>query len=407
MAEKGRSEISPQKRSLKLTPILGDWTTYKPPRTLVKKIKIGLYGFDRLSEEELKQAHIIHYNFALQFCDMLRKKFHVGSELYQIDALQNTYTNFIKNFSMPVYQGKIKSSNYHDEIFVAFDMQLVNSLINASIGSADDSRSSAEISKADEIILETFFEEYFGMFYDSFKGILQSPAFEKVGFPNIFQDNSINPQATFVNFIIELSINNSVCKFIVGYNGAFLKTLIKKLNQTEKKQSLPLAKLPPSIFNLVDQPIVVTLGKTTLTMTEIKGLEVGDVVSFNRGIDSAIPIALNEGHVILGQPGKSNDKLSVKVVAIEKEKNVKIAPPTFNEPESEIAGPTTEEPQKEEEIISDEFGKIGEDFSFEEKPDETFSEEESEEDLEGSLDEDFAQEEGAEESLEGKEEIGF
>lgn len=397
MAEKSRSDISPQKRSLKLTPLLGDWTTYSPPRTMVKKVKIGLYGFDRLSADELNQSHILHYNFAQKFCDLLRTQFHVGSEIYQVEALQNTYSNFIKAFTFPIYEVKIKSSNFHDDIFIGFDMQLVNSLINASLGSADISRQLSELTTADETILNTFFENYMSIFYGIFNGVLESPTLEKVGYPTISENKSINPQATFVHFVIELSINNSTSKIHIGYNGSFLKNLLKIINQLEKKSALALSKLPNAVFNSVDQAITVTLGKTNLTMSEIHGLEVGDVVSFDRNIESAIPITLNEGHVILGQPGKVNDHLAVKVVAVEKEKAVKIAPPSFNEPAKEDEFSEDQLP-KEDIQLEDEFGKMDDEFKTEESIDEGFPEEEkleddfSEEDLEGSLGDELAEE---------------
>ena len=112
MAEKNKADISPQKRSLKLTPMIGDWTTYKPPQTTVKKIKLGLYGFDRLSEEELKQAHLLHYNFALTFSKALKEKMRTGTEIYSVEAHQNVYSNFIKSSNMLIFQGKIITENY-------------------------------------------------------------------------------------------------------------------------------------------------------------------------------------------------------------------------------------------------------------------------------------------------------
>ncbi|MFA4843958.1 MAG: hypothetical protein WC632_03280, partial [Candidatus Margulisiibacteriota bacterium] len=56
-----KPEIASQKKVVKLPPAIGDWTTYRAPKILVKKVKTGLYGFDRLSKEELKHLLRIHY----------------------------------------------------------------------------------------------------------------------------------------------------------------------------------------------------------------------------------------------------------------------------------------------------------------------------------------------------------
>ena len=129
----------------------------------------------------------------------------------------------------------------------------------------------------------------------------------------------------------------------------------------------------------------------------------GVVVSFDLGIDNAIPISL-DGHIILGQAGKKEGRFAVKVVAVEKEASLKIAPPAFEEPEKEL------EESLEHETIdspisdfsSDDFDKFNSELSdekidenLEELPEEEFSEE----DLEGSLNEDaeVAQDEESEE----------
>ncbi len=392
MSDRNKPEITPQKRSLKLTPILGDWTTYKPPRTLVKKVKIGLYGFDRLSEEELKQAHILHYNFAQRLCASLKSKLHAGCEIFEVDAFQNTYGSFLKSFTAQILQGKFTSSNYHDEIFISFDMQVVDSLINAALGHKEASKLGGRLSQAEDLIIDTVLENHLSVFYEIYKSIMQNIKFEKIGSPDIMPDTSIPPQSTFVYFVIEISVNNSTGKIIIGYNGAFLKNLLKKMGQVEKKQPLALSKLPPSIFNLVEQAISVTLGKTSLTMSDIQNLEVGDVVSFDLGIDAAIPISL-DGHTILGQPGKHEGKFAVRVIAVEKEKSVKIAPPKYEEPEKEL-----EENLESEKISESELPKDLLETLEEEPKEETeeelmeLPEEFSEEDLEGSLEEENPEE---------------
>ncbi len=408
MGEKSRAEISPQKRSLKLAPMLGDWTTYKPPRTLVKKIKIGLYGFDRLSGEELKQAHIMHYNFAQELCHKLKTKLRLGIELFSVDAFQNTYANFIKNFTAPIFQGKFKASNYHDEIFVAFDLNVVDSIINSALGSQDTYKLNRGLTEAENMILNEVLQEHLASFADIFKGILQNELFEKVTSPNIQADNSLTQQSTFVYFTMEVNINDSIGKIVFGYNGFFLKNLLKKMNQTGKKSPLQINKLPSSIFGLVDIPVSVSIGKTNLVMNEINSLEVGDVVSFDQNIENAIQINLSEGHTIMGQIGKRNGKFVVKVVAIEKDKNLKIAPPVIEEQEDELSSDLKDDFSTENDnekldsfdTIDKEEGSL-EDFPADNLKQDAFESENPEEDLE-SFEEEPIEDFGAEEYKEEK-----
>lgn len=353
MTEKNKAEISTQKRSLKLAPMLGDWTTYKPPKALYKKVKTGLYGFDRLSEEELKQAHLLHYKFAEKFCDSLKTKLRVSAELYEVSALQNTYSNFLRSFTGPIYQGKFKCENYDEEVFVSFDLQLIDTLTNAALGSQDISKLNRPLTEAEEIILNLIFEEHLPTYGEIFSAMLQNPKFETIGSPSVVPDSSLNLQSTFVHFAIEASINNVLGKIIFGYNGIFIKNLIKSLGNIEKPYALDLHKLDPSIFGVIELPISAILGKTSLTTSEIKQLEPGDAVSLDQGIDSALKIQLSDGHTILGQPGVKDGKMVIRIVAVEKEKTVKVEPPIYKPKEVEF----DEKEKKEENMLEDDLGE--------------------------------------------------
>lgn len=386
MTDRNKSEISPQKRSLKLAPMLGDWTTYKPPQNLIKKVKTGLYGFDRLSEDELKTAHLLHYVAAQKFCELVKSTFKVGSELYLVDAQQNTYSSFFNSFSLPILQCKIISSNFNDEVFLSFDLSLIDTLINASLGSQDISKLNRGLSEAEEIIADEILQDIAPLFLGIFQDTLQSQKLTKVGAPNIVQNQGIPEQSTFVHFTIEVSLNNVIGKIVLGYSGTFIKTLLKQLGQKVKKPNLALSKLHPSIFSIVKSPVSVKLGVTNLNMSEIQGLEVGDVITFEQSIDSAIPISLSHGHSILGQPGIKNGKTAVKVVAIGKDKAVKIEPPAYalQDEEDPDSGDNPEENVVDEEPIEEDFENTQKEGNDELK----FEDDEfSDEDLEGLLDE--------------------
>ncbi|OGC18964.1 hypothetical protein A3J90_07285 [candidate division WOR-1 bacterium RIFOXYC2_FULL_37_10] len=421
MADKSKAEISPQKRSLKLAPMIGDWTTYKPSKSLTKKVKLGLYGFDRLSGEELKQAHLLHYNFAARLIRALKEKLRLGTELYLVEAYQNTYASFLKSSSMPVFQGKVTSSSYNEEVFVSFDMQMTDSLINAALGSDETAKLHRGLTEAEEIVLSRVLADYFPHYYDLFKEAIKDAAFLKVGSPDITIDSSINPQSTFVYFSIDLSINGNMGRIIFGYSGLLLKNILKDLNKNKKAAPLSISRIPSPIFNSIKIPVSVSVGGSILSMAEIHNLELGDVVPLEQKIEDAVLISLSNKCIILGQPGKKEGKTVVRIVGFEKEKSVKVGPPIYEQPE-------IKKELQEEEIIPEEEsleGSLEEELpmqetkritlppiiteeelplpsrkgkeNLEEKPEKEFEEEELEEEEEAFLSE--------EEGLENEEEI--
>lgn len=344
MAEKGKPEVAPQKRSLKLSPALGDWTTYKPPRQLVKRVKIGLYGFDRLSEEELDQAHLLHYRYIETWLNALKMNLQLGSQLHQVDAYQNTYASFLKGALGPLFQARIKLPDFHEEVFFSLDQSLANALAGAALGILNPEETRKDLTEADLLVLETTLSEYLKLYQESFAGIVKNVAFENVGSPDITPNPSVNPQATFVYFVIELALNESHGKLVFGYPGPLLKKVLKQMKDQYKPKPLALNKLNKETLYNIQLPLKVVLGQTELLASDIKKLEKGDVVSLDNSIKSAIAINLAENVVVLGQPGEKTGHAVVRVVGMEKEKEVKVTPPVYVEEKPEVEEPPAEKP---------------------------------------------------------------
>jgi len=392
MADKTKPEMAPQRRTLKLSPALGDWTSYKPSRSLVKKIKVGLYGFDRLSDEELEEVHLLHYRFGETLLKNLKVNFRFSGELFSIEALQSSYGNFQRSVIGPLLQGKIEVPEFHEEIIFCLEIGLISTIINSSLGLKDTKAPGGELTDAEKLIVESTFSQLLASSMDSsFNHALEAPQFEIVGSPDFTPNPYTSVSSAFVYFIIEVSLGDSQGKIIVGYSGNLIKGLLKKIKANEKPRPLSLNKVKAEIFNKTRIPVTVMLGTTELKGNEIYSLEVGDVVSLDNSIHNAIQIRLAEGGTtVLAQPGIKDGKLIARVVGIEKDREIKVAAPLPPPPEPEVF----EEPQVEEEIE--------EEVKEEEQPqEEIFNEEEfKEEPVEEEIEEEeFTEEESPEEEL--------
>jgi len=127
-----KPDILPHKKTIKLTPSIGDWTTYHPPRAYAKRIKSGLYGFDRLSEERLNKALLIHYDLTRELLQLLQINLMLGSEFYAISAEQTNYLNFLRTANYPLLNFQAFLPEWHGAVSVCLDLALVNTLINQS-----------------------------------------------------------------------------------------------------------------------------------------------------------------------------------------------------------------------------------------------------------------------------------
>ena len=379
----GKPEIAAQKKTVKLPPAIGDWTTYKPPKVLVKKVKTGLYGFDRLSKEELNQFLLIHYRFIEDLLKRLKIDLRMATELFAVQTEQTIYLNFLRPLTTPLVQIKITLPGIHESVHLFLDLNLANSIINHALGSQDVLETvNRSLTEAEATTLKTALEEYFSSYTTAFKDIFTQPTIEIVSSPDATIDPSVNTSATIVSFSAELAFgDNPPGRIIIGYLGSTIKNLLSKYQQKTSSSTLDFSKLNPELLKKITIPISVKLGQTTLTTGEIRSLESGDVVSIDTLLNSAMPLSIGSIIKVSCQPGVNDNNLSARISSV-KEAKMRIAPPEILTQEKIIEPPKVaaeeviapKQKPAEKEPVEDDFAD--DDFSDDDfdLDDETFEE---------------------------------
>ncbi|MFH1541651.1 MAG: FliM/FliN family flagellar motor switch protein [bacterium] len=328
----GKPEITAHKKTVKLPPAIGDWTTYKPAKVLVKKVKTGLYGFDRLSKEELNLALKIHYKFIQELLRLCKVDLKMAVELYTLGVEQTTYINFLRTFQNPVVQTRLTLPSMHDPVALVFDLSTANSILNYALGSRDLEPLNRGLTDSENTAFATLFNEYLQSYVAAFANTVPKPELKVVGSPDITIDPAINTSATYVSFSAEIALaDNPPAKITMGYLASHLKALLTKYQQQDKHKPLTLSALPQALLNSIVTPVHITLGKTALTTNELHQLEIGDVVLLNTSIDDAISLAIGEKIKLLCQPGSRDERTAVRIASLNQEETINIAPPSIEE----------------------------------------------------------------------------
>ena len=227
-------------------------------------------------------------------------------------------------------------------------------LLSLAIGTHSPIDPEKGISELEKKTLEAIFGKILDEFYPLLGKAISDPSFEVTSFGKLEKDPSIPLQSSFVYFEIVISIKGEKGVILVGYRGAQIKSILKVINESNPKNPLQLQKLPPSLFYQITVPIKATIGSTVLSFKEIKGLEPGDVLSFEENIENAISINLFGEKNISGQIGENRGKIVLRVVGIEKEKGVKVEPPAYMVEEENIEDEEAPVEEGEAEEILDE-----------------------------------------------------
>ncbi len=315
--KKEKTEGTGTRRIIKLPPAIGDWTTIRPSKIPSRRVKLPLYGFDRLSSDELSQAHFLHYNFFNSFIKSIKTTLELGGELYTVSAEQVSYGDFIKMVTQPVVHSKLTIPNFPGTIILCIDLPLANTLINHALGSRDLTPINRSLTEMEEEILTSVITEHLSTFPSVFGEIFEVPKFTIVSSPNFSIDPTINSVSTFVFVSAEITFgDNPPYKIIIGYLGKTLKYILETYQRRAYLKPLNIAKLPTSILDKTYVQIVTNLGGTAIATQDIQALEPGDVISLDESLHAPVPITLGRHVKLLGQPGTKGAKTAVKILSL-------------------------------------------------------------------------------------------
>jgi flagellar motor switch protein FliM len=332
MAERqlSKPEIASQRRTIKLPPAIGDWTTYRSPKVLVKKVKSGLYGFDRLSKEELNEVLLIHYRFVQDLLRRFKIDLNLGVEFLSCQIEQTTYLNFLRALSGPLAQSKLTLPNLHENIQLLFDLGLANSIINHALGGSDLEPLNRALTEAESSAFMIAVAEYLPYLSAAYNNIFPAPGFAFVGSPDITLDSSINPNSTFVFFSAEAALNGAPGRLLFGYPGSSLKILLKDYEAKSRSKPVNFGRLSAGSLNKIVTSLSATLGRTSLRTSELNQLEEGDVVSLDTSINSAVNLLIGGRLNLKVQPGiMAGKKRAVRLIGFNNDEDVAVLPPAI------------------------------------------------------------------------------
>ncbi|PIS29409.1 hypothetical protein COT42_05520 [Candidatus Saganbacteria bacterium CG08_land_8_20_14_0_20_45_16] len=346
MAERkyNKPEIASQKKRIKLAPAIGDWTTYNPPKVLVKQVKSGLYGFDRLSKKELNQALNIHYRFIQDLLKKFRIDLGLSVELFSVQIEQTTYLNFLRSLAGPIIQGQIKLPNLHEHITLLLDLPVANSIINYGLGSIDLEAINRALTDGERTTLETILANYLNDLSQAFAGTIKDLSLTLSSSPEVIIDPTIIPASTFMIFCAEVALaDNPPGKIFIAYQNNFLKSLLENYRWQDQHREPDFTRLPAAILAKIKVPLLTVLGETTLTTNEISSLESGDIIALEAPLENGALTMVGDLIKIITEPGTKVNKSAIRVVNVQEKTAVRPAKP-LSIPAKELIAPPVVQP---------------------------------------------------------------
>lgn len=331
------------RKEIKFPASFGDWTAYKPARERTKKIKPLVYGFHRISEEELEETLKVHYFFALEFSKYLKEAVKASADIFSVSIEQLTYIDFLKQVSGGLIYNKLPIKDIGEVMFL-IDYQLANVVINFSLGCQSVDTKLKELTELEESIVHSVFGTAISKFTSCWGNIFGTPNLEIISYPNIQRETHINLNEIITTVSAQISIaNSSPATFTFVYQNSTLKKLNELLSKKSENSPLNLSLLTDELRSSIEVPVVAQLGTTNIAAKELADIEVEDVISLDQRLNVPVKLVIGYASELKAQPGIRNNRLAARILG-GSVKKIKSAPQVLPEAVEEA-------PAKEEEDV--------------------------------------------------------
>lgn len=304
-------------RTIRLAPALGDWTILSPDAVAEPPIKIRPIqsaSFDSLPREALRTAHYVHYRLAELICTKISKDMDIKVEIHSVSASQMTYGHFVQSVGDQVIQADLMAPS-GDRINVLIDWPLAEQIIDRLTGGAGAATGSDEFSVIEAGILETQMEELVTLLP---KVWLHSWEFDKLKFEfhagTYHPSRKVSAREAYIVFEYQLLLGQgSIHRISWAYPNSLIRAMLSNY-EIATRRITPSISLDEATLNRNKIQAKVILGNAQIAMSDLRSLQVGDVLLLDSSINAPLKLVLGNGTELNVQPGTIDDRLCAQII---------------------------------------------------------------------------------------------
>ncbi|MBT5855671.1 hypothetical protein HOH87_03440 [bacterium] len=274
-------------------------------------------NFDSLPQGDLQHLHMLHYRVADRFLSYLSPQLNEKVDFHSITATQISGEDFLGYLDKNLIQTDIHLQSV-GAIHLIFSPNLATLLLDRMLGNTANSKPQKEFSSFETVALKTLIRELYTPLSEEWSNIFYPEHLqEDLHVGSFHLDNRASLRSSYVFFVAYFTVGNSDVKKIVL---AYPSQIIRKLMIYEQKVTRPLNKrvfLFPKTLQSIFIPVSGVIGETSLPMSDIRSLEVGDIVTLPTRIYDAVEVRIGDQVKLFAQPGNMESKLSLKILSSE------------------------------------------------------------------------------------------
>ncbi len=315
--------------SLNLAEMMGQSATAAPIQDNDRKIQTyNFWSPDRFSKDQMRAVELVHEDLAERLTTSLPSFLRVNMRPRLVHTEQGRFHDFLKDFPTNTLFHMITLSPLPGQIVLTISPEVCASLLEQRLGGRiEGTKRDRSLTDIDQNLLRGLVEH---MLNDL------KAAWSKVASiePNL-EDSTVNlhwvqmllgnDRVMLLTFELTIQGTTGIMNIYIPFTT--LKPIANVLNphmwisgRKERPQDPVARQTIMDNLNIIDLPIKVILGNSTLSLHEITNLDVGDVIELDTRIDDLLVMEVAEDTHFLTRVGKSGKYLAVQIVSAVKPK---------------------------------------------------------------------------------------
>jgi len=293
-----------------------------------KKVKV--YDFfrpNRFSKEQIRTIEMIHENFARLLSTFFSAQLRTAVDVKLLSVQELSYDEFIRSLIVPTVMALLRIEELGGEMLLEMNPVLAFAILERLLGGkGDGAEKRRPLTDIEQTIIMKLTSRVVRILAEAWHHILPMRA-SVAGlelnpqFVHIIAGNemvalvSLEVAIQGVKGLMNLCFPYILLKPITGKLSArywFSKTEQEGVQGTEQKNLLRR-------LGNAEIPIVVEIGRSTITTGELLQLQVGDVIALESKASGDIDVLIVDRPKFKARPGLVGEKLAVEITAIRRE----------------------------------------------------------------------------------------
>lgn len=296
-------------------------------QTEQKQKKVKVYDFkrpDKFSKDQLRTIQMIHENFARLLNTYLSAQLRAMVHVDVVSVDQLTYEEFIRSLPNPSVISVFQMNPLKGNAILEMNPNIVFAIIDRLFGGPGlPPNKSRPLTDIEETIMRRVVEKALEYFQEAWKQVITlSPQLGVVETnPQFTQIVTPNDMVVIVTLQAKIGVAEGLLNICLPF--IVLEPVMSKLSTTLWVASTGTKTSSPETVALLRRklasiriPVIVQLGTATITVRDLLGLEVNDVLKLDTKVDNELSVIIGRWEKYKCKPGLSGAKLAVQITRI-------------------------------------------------------------------------------------------